>query len=171
MEKGYVHLYTGNGKGKTTAALGLCLRAVCAGKRVFFGQFIKGMPYSELKAAEYLPGFEIRQFGKDCFIRRDPTDDDIRLAEEGLRTLGEIIRSGLFDVVVMDEVTIALHYRLFETREVMKILEDRPAGTEIVLTGRYAPPELIEAADLVTEMKEIKHYYQRGVEARTGIEK
>jgi len=171
MEKGYVHLYTGNGKGKTTAALGLCLRAVCAGKKVFFGQFIKGMPYSELKAVDYLPGFEMKQYGNDCFIYRDPTDKDITLAKNGLKLLGEIVRSGDYDVVVLDEVNIALYFKLFDVKDVLDILSDRPEHTEVILTGRYAPNELIDAADLVTEMKEIKHYYQIGVEARTGIEK
>lgn len=171
MKKSYVHVYTGNGKGKTTAALGLSLRAVCAGKRVFFGQFIKGMPYSELKAQEYLPNFEIRQFGNDCFIYRDPTEKDIRLAREGLEAMARILRSGVYDLVVMDEIFIALYYKLFDVERVMKALEERHEETEVVLTGRYAPEVLMEAADLVTEMKEIKHYYRNGVEARTGIEK
>ena len=171
MEKGYVHLYTGNGKGKTTAALGLCLRAVCAGKKVFFGQFIKGMHYSELKAVEYLPGFEIKQYGNDCFIYRDPTDKDVELAKDGLNELGRIIKSGAYDIVVMDEVNIALYYKLFDVEDVIEILKSRPQQTEVVLTGRYAPGKLVDFADLVTEMKEIKHYYQQGVEARTGIEK
>ncbi len=171
MDKGYVQIYTGNGKGKTTAALGLCLRAVCAGKKVFFGQFIKGMPYSELKAASYLPDFEMKQYGNDCFIYRDPTEKDINLAKNGLKALGEIVRSGLYDIVVMDEINIALYFKLFDVKDVLDILADRPEHTEVVLTGRYAPEELVEVADLVTEMKEIKHYYQQGVEARTGIEK
>jgi len=171
MARGYVHVYTGNGKGKTTAALGLSLRAVCAGKKVFFGQFIKGMPYSELKAVEYLPGFEIKQFGNDCFIYRDPSERDVELAKDGLAELGRIIKSGNYDMVVMDEVNIAIYFKLFKVEDVIEILSGRPQKTEVVLTGRYAPNELVDYADLVTEMKEIKHYYQQGVEARTGIEK
>ncbi len=171
MARGYVHVYTGNGKGKTTAALGLSLRAVCAGKKVFFGQFIKGMPYSELKAVEYLPGFEIKQFGNDCFIYRDPSERDVELAKDGLAELGRIIKSGNYDMVVMDEVNIAIYFKLFKVEDVIEILSGRPQKTEVVLTGRYAPDELVDYADLVTEMKEIKHYYKQGVEARTGIEK
>jgi len=169
--KGYVQIYTGNGKGKTTAALGLSVRAICAGKKVFFGQFVKGMKYSELKAPEMLPGLEIRQYGRDCFIQRDPEEEDIRLAKEGLSDLREKIKSGNYDIVVMDELNIALFYKLFDIKEVLNIIREKHEKTEIVITGRYAPDELIEIADLVTEMKEIKHYYQQGVQAREGIEK
>lgn len=169
--KGYVQIYTGNGKGKTTAALGLSVRAICAGKKVFFGQFVKGMKYSELKAPEMLPGLEIRQYGRDCFIQRDPEEEDIRLANEGLSDLREKINSGNYDVVVMDELNIALFYKLFDVKDVLKIIREKHEKTEIVITGRYAPDELVEVADLVTEMKEIKHYYQQGVQAREGIEK
>src|SRR5699024_8074794 len=104
MKKGYVHVYTGNGKGKTTAALGLSLRAVCAGKKVFFGQFVKGMDYSELKAVEYLPNLTIKQFGRDCFIFNDPTDDDIKIAKEGLKEIKDILAKGEYDLVVLDEI-------------------------------------------------------------------
>lgn len=169
--KGYVQIYTGNGKGKTTAALGLSVRAICAGKKVFFGQFVKGMKYSELKAPEMLPGLEIRQYGRDCFIQRDPEEEDIRLAKEGLSDLREKIKSGNYDIVVMDELNIALFYKLFDIKEVLNIIREKHEKTEIVITGRYAPDELIEIADLVTEMKEIKHYYQQEVQAREGIEK
>ncbi len=170
MDKGQIHIYTGNGKGKTTAALGLSLRAVCAGKKVFFGQFIKGMDYSELKAGEYLPGFEIRQFGRDCFIYNDPTKEDIEAAKEGLNICRKVLKKGAYDVVVFDELNIALYYKLFLVDEVVKMLKEKAEKTEVVITGRYAPNELIEMADLVTEMKEIKHYYQTGLEARKGIE-
>lgn len=171
MEKGYIQIYTGNGKGKTTAALGLSLRAVCSGKTVFFGQFVKGMKYSELKANELLDNFEIKQYGRDCFIQKEPDEEDIRLAKEGLRELSEKISSNQYDVVVMDELNIALYYKLFDVQEVIETLKSKSPKTEIIITGRYAPEELIEIADLVTEMKEIKHYYQQGVIAREGIEK
>ncbi|HPF16075.1 MAG TPA: cob(I)yrinic acid a,c-diamide adenosyltransferase [Thermotogota bacterium] len=169
--KGYVQIYTGNGKGKTTAALGLSLRAVCAGKKVFFGQFVKGMKYSELNATDMLNGFEIRQYGRNCFIQREPEEEDIRLAKEGLSDLREKVISGIYDVVVMDELNIALFYKLFDIKDVLNIIREKHEKTEIIITGRYAPDELIEVADLVTEMKEIKHYYQQGVQAREGIEK
>lgn len=170
MNIGKIHIYTGNGKGKTTAALGLSLRAVCAGKKVFFGQFIKGMDYSELKAGEYLPGFEIRQFGRDCFIYNDPTPEDVSAAKEGLDICKKILNEDDYDLVVLDELNIALYYKLFELEDIIEMLKNKAPSTEIVITGRYAPEKLIEMADLVTEMKEIKHYYQAGLEARKGIE-
>lgn len=170
MDKGQIHIYTGNGKGKTTAALGLSLRAVCAGKKVFFGQFIKGMDYSELKVVEYLPGFEIQQFGRDCFIYNEPKEEDILAAREGLNICKEIIKNKDYDLVVLDELNIALYYKLFPVEEVIEMLENRADKVEIVITGRYAPKELIDLAHLVTEMKEIKHYYKTGLKARLGIE-
>lgn len=171
MKQGYIQIYTGNGKGKTTAALGISLRAVCAGKRVFFGQFIKGMEYSELKAPEYLPDFVIKQFGRGCFIENKAEEADIIAARAGLEVFNEVLKSGEYDLVVLDEVNVAIHFGLIETGEVLKVLKNRSPGVEVVLTGRYAPEELIEIADLVTEMREIKHYYKKGVKARTGIEK
>lgn len=170
MEKGYIHVYTGNGKGKTTSALGLSVRAICAGKAVYFGQFIKGMDYSELKAIDYLPNFTIEQYGRDCFIFNDPTDEDIKIAREGLKKIEGILKDDIHDVVVLDELNVALHYKLFSLEDVLKVLDNRKKDKEIIITGRYAPSEIIEMADLVTEMKEIKHYYKQGVKARKGIE-
>ncbi|KEI01760.1 cob(I)yrinic acid a,c-diamide adenosyltransferase [Clostridium botulinum] len=169
--KGYIHVYTGNGKGKTTCALGLSLRAVCAGKKVFFGQFVKGMKYSELEAVKYLPGFEMKQYGRNCFIFNNPSKEDINIAKEGLKDIEDILKKGDYDIVVMDELNIALYYKLFSIEEVIKILDNRKENVEVIITGRYASNELINKADLVTEMKEIKHYYSKGVEAREGIEK
>lgn len=171
MEKGYVQIYTGDGKGKTTAALGISLRAICAGFKVFFGQFVKGMKYSELKAMDFLPDFEMKQYGRNCFIFNDPEPEDIRLAKEGLKELGGKITSGEYDLVVMDELNIALHYNLFTVDDVLTILNNKAVNTEVIITGRRAPAKLIERADLVTEMKEVKHYYTQGVQAREGIEK
>lgn len=170
MEKGYIHVYTGNGKGKTTAALGLAIRAVSAGKKVFFGQFIKGMEYSELKIQDYIPNLLIQQFGKDCFIYNDPTDDDIVLAREGLNICKSILAKGEHDLVVLDELNIAIYYKLFTVEEAIEIIKDRAPNVEVVITGRYAEDKLIEIADLVTEMKEIKHYYMQGIESRKGID-
>ncbi len=170
MDKGYIHIYTGNGKGKTTAALGLSVRGVCSGKSVYFGQFVKGMKYSETKAVEYLPNFEIHQFGRNCFIYNEPTQEDVDKAKEGLEICKNMVISGEYDVVVLDELNIALYYKLFSIEEVVELLEKKAPHVEIIITGRYAPQELIDKADLVTEMKEIKHYYQQGVEARSGIE-
>ncbi|MBP1744333.1 MAG: cobO [Firmicutes bacterium] len=170
MEKGYVHIYTGNGKGKTTAALGLSLRAVCAGKKVFFGQFLKGMNYSELDAGKYLPGFDLQQFGTDSFIYEKPGQEDINAAREGLKRAEEVLSSGEYDLVVLDEANLAVHYGLFAAEELIGVLDRRAAWVEVVITGRYAHCSLIEHADLVTEMVEIKHYYNNGVMAREGIE-
>ena len=170
MERGYIHVYTGNGKGKTTAALGISLRCVCAGKRVFFGQFIKGWEYSELKAGTFLPNFEIVQFGRGCFIDRTPEEEDCQAARKGLARCDRALQSGEYDLVVLDEVNVALFYGLFEVADLIEVLERRNPRIEVVLTGRYAPQEVIDAADLVTEMKEVKHYYHEGIESRKGIE-
>lgn len=170
MSKGQIHIYTGNGKGKTTAALGLSLRAVCAGKKVFFGQFVKGMDYSELKAPEYLPGFAIQQFGRDCFIFNDPVEEDRVAARQGLAICRQILTEGQYDLVVLDELNIALYYKLFSLEDAIELIKCKAPHQELIITGRYAPQELMELADLVTEMTEIKHYYQKDIEARKGIE-
>lgn len=170
MSRGQIHIYTGNGKGKTTAALGLSLRAVCAGKKVYFGQFVKGMDYSELKAPAYLPGFEMHQFGRGRFIYNKPAEEDIAAARQGLETCRQVLLAGRHDLVVLDELNIALYYKLFSVEEAIELIKCKQEATELVITGRYAPPELIELADLVTEMTEIKHYYTQNVPAREGIE-
>jgi cob(I)alamin adenosyltransferase len=167
---GYIHLYTGNGKGKTTAALGLALRAAGAGKRIFIAQFVKGMHYAELDALTRFPEIELKQYGLDCFIVNEPTQKDIDAARKGLAEVTAIITGNKFDIVIIDELCIALHYHLFETEEILSLLNAKPENMEIVMTGRYAPSELYEIADLITEMNEIKHYYNRGIEARKGIE-
>ena len=169
--QGYIQVYTGNGKGKTTAAFGLALRAAGAGKKVFIAQFVKGKPYSEIDLIEQnLPSIIIKQYGLGCFIINSPTPDDIHAARTGLQEVGEIILSGKYDVIILDEATIALYYNLFSVNELIHVIQSRPEETEIVITGRYAPAELIEIADLVTEMYEVKHYYTQGVAARKGIE-
>ena len=169
--KGYVHIYTGNGKGKTTAAFGLALRACGAGLKVFIGQFVKGKPYNENVAiSRNLKNITVKQYGLGCFIVNTPTDDDIKAARKGLEEIQKIIQNGKHDIVIMDEVNIALHFKLFEVEELLEIIKNKPEHVELILTGRYAPQRIIEVADLVTEMKEVKHYYQKGIEARNGIE-
>ncbi len=169
--KGFVHVYNGNGKGKTTAAFGLALRAEGAGMKVFIGQFVKGKPYNEnLAIARSLKDITIKQYGLDCFIVNSPTKADIKAAEQGFEEMRKIIQNGKHDLVIMDEVNIALYYNLIDTDELIKVIQNKPDHIELVLTGRYAPAEIIEVADLVTEMKEVKHYYQQGIEARKGIE-
>jgi cob(I)alamin adenosyltransferase len=171
MMKGYIQIYTGNGKGKTTAALGLLVRAIGAGKKVFFAQFVKGQVYSEIKVVQkFLPAIAIKQYGLDCFIYKTPTQADIDIARKGFDEVSGIILSGIYDVIVLDEANIAIYYNLFMVEELIKVLKSKPDKTEIIITGRNAPQELIEIADLVTEMQEVKHYYTKGVEARVGIE-
>ena len=169
--KGFIHIYTGDGKGKTTAAFGAALRAAGAGKKVFIAQFVKGMCYSEIKAIKrHLPQIIVRQYGLDCFIVNNPTLQDIEAAKNGLAEVEKILKSGLYDMAILDEACIALYYNLFSLEEFICVLAVRPASLEIIITGRYASPELISLADLVTEMKEVKHYYHSGIQAREGIE-
>ncbi len=168
--KGCIHLYTGNGKGKTTAAIGLAIRAVGAGKKVFIGQFAKGMHYSELDALKRFPEIVVRQYGLECFIKQKPTEKDIRAAQEGFKEAVAVIKENKYDVVILDEVCIALYYKLFDIDELIPVLRNKPESMEIVMTGRKASKELYEIADLITEMREIKHYYNEGVQARKGIE-
>lgn len=170
LEKGYIQVYTGNGKGKTTAALGITLRAACAGNKVFFGQFMKGQDYSEKKAVQFLPGLTMEQFGGVCFINGAPTEKDISDAKAGLKRMKEVLSSGEYDLVVFDEINTALFFHLLTVEEVIAVLDLKPEKTEVIFTGRYAPQEIIDRADLCTEMKEIKHYYNAGVDAREGIE-
>lgn len=169
--RGYLQVYTGNGKGKSTAAFGLALRAAGAGMSVYIAQFVKGRNYSEITAVrQHVPQITIRQFGRGCFIVEKPTGEDVAAAREGLAVMSEVLTSGEYDLVILDEATIAIYYDLFIVSELIDLLKRRAPGCEVVVTGRYAPKELIELADLVTEMREVKHYYRQGIEAREGIE-
>jgi cob(I)alamin adenosyltransferase len=171
LEKGYIHVYTGPGKGKTTAALGLGLRAVGAGLKVYMIQFMKGRRYSEIDALEHLDNFTIVQYGRDEFISKEkPEQVDIDLAKQGFNHAQEIIKKGAYDVVILDEINVALDYNLIALQDVIQLLEKKPDHLELVLTGRYAPAELVKMADLVTEILEIKHPFQEGVLARKGID-
>ncbi len=168
--KGYIHLYTGNGKGKTSAAIGLAIRAAGAGKKVFIGQFVKGMPYSELNAFKLHNNITIKQYGRACFIEKEPSEEDIFAAQNALKDMAIIIAENKYDMLILDEVTIALYYKLFSIEAILTLIKSKPVEMELILTGRKAPAELYDVADLITEMKEIKHYYNDGVEAREGIE-
>ncbi|EYE88237.1 cobinamide adenolsyltransferase [Fervidicella metallireducens AeB] len=170
MDKGYIHIYTGNGKGKTTAAFGLAVRAACAGLKVYIGQFVKDMKYHEVGVEKVLPNIKIEQLGKGCFIDKLPDEKDKLLAKEALDRCAEILKDGKYDVVILDEINIALYFKLLNVEDVIEALEERKNNVEVVLTGRYAPKELIEIADLVTEIKEVKHYYEQGVLSRKGID-
>ncbi len=171
MQKGYIHIYTGNGKGKTTAALGLALRASGYGKKIFIGQFVKGMKYGELKSVKrFSDTIILKQFGRDCFIKNDPEPEDILAARKGWEEVNRILSENNFDILILDEIGIAIYYKLISVKEVKDFIKRKPPETELILTGRAVPDELFEYADLVTEMKEIKHYYNAGVSAREGIE-
>lgn len=174
LDHGYVQVYTGNSKGKTTAALGLAFRAVGRGLKVCMIQFMKGGgPYGEHMAAERLaPDFVIIPTGRPGWVNREAPDPiDVRLAEDALHQARELLTGGQFDLLILDEINGALAFGLLKPAAVLDLIHSRPEQVELVLTGRNALPEIIEAADLVTEMHEIKHYYRAGVQARIGIEK
>ena len=169
--KGYVHVYTGDGKGKTTAAIGLAIRAAGAGMRVYIAQFVKGMHYSELDSLDrYADRITLKQYGRDCFIEKEPEQEDIQAARKGLEEVKGVLISGDYQMVILDEANIATWYNLFSPDELLEVIRAKPESVEIVITGRNADPKVVALADLVTEMKEIKHYYSRGVQARPGIE-
>lgn len=172
LPKGYVQVYTGDGKGKTTAALGMALRACGHGMRTYVGQFMKGQFYGELEALRGHPCITMEQYGDvRCIHRDEVTPDHVAQARRGLERAREAMLSNEYDIVVLDEVNVAIWFGLLIVEEVLKFLDQRPENVEVVLTGRRAPRELIERADLVTEMREVKHYYQQGVLARNGIER
>jgi len=168
---GMVEVLTGNGPGKTTAALGHALRCIGHGLTVAMVQFMKiDSRYGEIKAIKkYLPRFRVFQFGRKKFIRK-PAKIDFRLAEKGLAKAQEIIQSGKYDLVILDEINVALWFKLLDLKEVCEIIKSRPKNVELVLTGRYAPKKIIDLADSVSEIKEVKHYFRKGVRARKGIE-
>lgn len=168
-----IQLYTGDGKGKTTAALGQCFRAAGHGLRSIIFFFMKGfIEYGELEASETMGDLiTVVQCGRASFVDKDNPDQvDIDMAQEGLAKAGEAVSSGLYDIVVLDELNVAVDFKLVSNEDVLKLLDDAPEEVEIIITGRYAQEELIDRADLVTEMREVKHYYRDGVQARRGFE-
>jgi cob(I)alamin adenosyltransferase len=168
---GTIQLYTGDGKGKTTAALGAALRAVGHGRRVAMVQFMKGRLYGELAAAKRLDHFTIEQYGRDEFVDpKHPAPIDRELAERGWRRAEELRGDETLDMLILDEINVAVSFGLIDLAAVLAFMRSKPAGLELILTGRNAPPEMIELADTVTEMREIRHHYARGVNAREGIE-
>lgn len=174
IKQGLVHVYTGDGKGKTTAALGLCLRVIGWSGRACVVQFIKGYPnIGEAHFAQAYPEqFVLKQFAEDksCAIDEAKVTSRGREAQCALNYARDVINGGEFDIVVLDEINNALHYGLIELSDVLTLLQSRPAGVEIVLTGRSAPKQIIEAADYVTEMRPIKHPMEQGAKARRGID-
>jgi len=192
-EKGYVQVYTGNGKGKTTAAIGLAIRALGAGLKVCFLQFMKSKAYSEHNILPSIsPDLTMLTFGKPYFIALEgdlspdqlaelgddvvlfapgnPPADYIELVRQGVITAQKAITGGIYDLVVLDEIVVAQHFGLVGWEELLALIVGKPDNVELVLTGRYASSELVEKADLVTEMVEVKHYYNKGVSARPGFD-
>ncbi|MBW1990066.1 MAG: cob(I)yrinic acid a,c-diamide adenosyltransferase [Deltaproteobacteria bacterium] len=171
MERGYVQVYTGDGKGKTTAALGLAVRAAGAGLSVYIAQFMKMGEYSEIKAlSRFSDLITVEQHGLSGFVKT-PRPADVRAAQKGLAKAKEAMLSGDWDLVILEEANVAAWFGLFSVEDLLALVREKPEGVELVFTGRNAHPDLIEAADLVTEMKPVKHYWFQGVAARTGIEK
>jgi len=172
LPQGLIQVYTGDGKGKTTCALGLGLRAVGQGLKVFMVQFMKGRETGEAQAAARLaPDLTLRSFGRPGLVNlRSPAPQDLALAREALDLAKALIKAGEHDLVILDEINLALTYNLIPLEEVLEMLRERPKWMEVVLTGRQAPPEILALADLITEMRPIKHYYAAGVKARRGIE-
>jgi cob(I)alamin adenosyltransferase len=171
-DKGLIQVFTGNGKGKTSAALGSILRAAGHGFKIFIVFFMKGKyPYGEFSSLPRLPNVETASFGLRCLV--DPNNvnpEEIEQAKQALETARQALLSGKYDMVVLDEVNVAVYFKLIPLDDVVRLIEEKPPGVELILTGRYAEAAVIERADLVTEMVKIKHPYDRGVKARKGIE-
>jgi len=170
--KGYVQVYTGNGKGKTTAAIGLSIRAAGAGLKVYIAQFIKMGDYSEIKALKKFSDLiTVEQFGLGHFIKGKPSKEDIEAARAGIEKVKSLMASQDYDIIMLEEASVAAKCGLISVNDILDLISSKPENMELVITGRSAAPEIIEKADLVTEMKEIKHYFSKGVTARNGIEK
>lgn len=165
-----IQVYTGNGKGKTTAALGLAVRAAGCGLKVYIAQFLKGRDYGELNTLRKIKNIKIEQFGTSCFIRNFPQKKDIELAKAGFAKIKKALLKKAYDIVILDEINVALKLGLLKTNEVVRLIKKAPRNAELILTGRNAPRQILKLADLVTEMKEVKHYFNRGVKARRGVE-
>ncbi|MBS0012795.1 MAG: cob(I)yrinic acid a,c-diamide adenosyltransferase [Desulfobacterales bacterium] len=171
MEKGYIQVYTGNGKGKTTAALGLALRAAGAGLRVYIAQFMKKGRYSEIRALALLSDhISVEQFGTGRFIRRKPAPEDLEAARNGLAAARQAMLSGDYDMVVLEEANVAYESGVVSEPDLMDFIAAKPDGVELVFTGRGGAPAVLDRADLITEMKPVRHYFEQGVDARIGIE-
>jgi len=170
FQAGYTQVYTGEGKGKSTTALGLALRTVCAGGRVYIGQFFKGANYAELKAQELLPGLTVEQFGLPSFVRGADISEDREMAVRGMNRVEEALESEYFDLVILDEINKVVELRLIDEARILQLIDRKPEKVELVLTGAGASQAILDRADLVTEMVRVKHYSDAGVIARKGIE-
>jgi len=171
LENGLIHVYTGHGKGKTTAAIGLGIRAIGDGLKVYMIQFMKGRRYSEIDAIEKIPNFTVVQYGRDEFVSKEKPDQiDIDFAQKGFEHAKKIIMYGKYDLVILDEINVAVDFNLINLEDVLDLISEKPKNIELVLTGRYASPEIVKNADLVSEILEIKHPYQSGIQSRKGID-
>lgn len=169
IKNGLIHIYTGNGKGKTTSALGLSLRAVGRGMKVCIIQFMKGYEYGETKIK--IKNLKIFQFGRAGFVdKKNPSKEDVELAKEGYEFAKKVIKSKKYDLVILDEINVAIEFKLIKLEDVLELIKNKPKNLELILTGRYAKKELISIADYVSDINEIKHPYQKGIKARKGIE-
>ena len=170
--KGFVQVYTGDGKGKTTAAIGLAIRAAGAGLKVYIAQFIKKGDYSEIKAlGRFSDLITVEQFGLGRFTNGKPEPEDIKAAQEGLRRVEKLMQLNTYNVLILEEANVAAKLGLIDVQDLVNLIKNKPGDKELVITGRGASRRIIEHADLVTEMKAVKHYYKKGVKARIGIEK
>ena len=170
LRKGYIQIYYGTGKGKTTAALGLSMRMLLSGGSVYFAQFFKGLKTGELELGSHCNRFILEQFGTGKYIIGEPGEEDVRSAKKGLEWCKEVLKSGYFDLVVMDEVLLCVYYEMITADEIAGIIRSRHPKVEVVMTGRRVPNELLNLADLVTDMRKVKHYFDKGTDARKGIE-
>lgn len=173
LNKGFTQIYTGNGKGKTTAAIGQAVRAAGYGLKSYIVQFMKEFPYNEQNSLKHLSEWiAIEQFAGDDFVykKEPPGKKEIDKARRGLATAKAKMLSGKYDLIILDEVCVSIYFGIFSDEEILTFMKQKPENVELILTGRYCPDNLMDKADLVTEMKEIKHYYQDGINARKGIE-
>lgn len=173
LKQGFVQIYTGNGKGKSTAAIGQAVRMAGFEAKTYIAQFMKEYPYNELNSLKHLSKWiTVEQFCGDEFVYKKelPGENELTKARNGLDSAKVKMLSGEFNLIILDEAIVAIYFKLIETKDIIEFIKSKPKDVELILTGRYCPDELISLADLVTEMKEIKHYYQKGVTSRRGIE-
>ena len=171
LEKGFIQVYTGNGKGKSTAAIGQAVRAAGYGLKTYFVMFMKEFPYNEVKSLEKLKDFiTIVQVGKDDFVYKKvpPSEEEKSKVKNALAEAKGKMLSGKYDLIVLDEIFVSIYFGLISKEEVISFIDEKPENVELIMTGRYCPQEIIDKADLVTEMKEVKHYYEKGVLGKKG---
>jgi cob(I)alamin adenosyltransferase len=165
-----IQVYTGNGKGKTTAALGLALRAAGAGLKVYIAQFVKGGYSSELEALKKIKNIKVETFGRAGFIRNVGQGKDVQLAHRGLKKIKRVLSKKLYDLIILDEVNVAIQLKLLALGDILSLIRNAPRKVELILTGRDAHPKILKEADLISQIKQLRHYFKKGMKARKGIE-